>query len=199
MTYQDKAWDVLVRKQARYGYAYQTDFELRPLACKKITTFQIGLISVLSFTEQTHIILTHSIPARLSSNSYIWYPWQRRKRVLIKYSQNYDFYIFYFVPLEVGTAALKIFCLVIPSLVDTSLDFGLFRGVRPYSDIGCSIYSTAAECPILAWPKIIWYCFFLWWLFIFRVYIKISMVVWKCHLWAILIIQDGRHALKMPQ
>ena len=40
-----------------------------------------------------------------------------------KYSQNYDFYIFYFVSLEVGTAALKIFCVMIPSLVDTSLDF----------------------------------------------------------------------------
>ena len=61
----------LFEKEARYGYAYQTDFELRPLACKKITTFQIGLISVLSFTEQTHIILTQCIPAKLSSSSYI--------------------------------------------------------------------------------------------------------------------------------
>ena len=51
--------------------------------------------------------------------------------MLIKYSQNYDFYIFYFVSLEVGTAALKIFCVMIPSLVYTSLDFGLFRVVRP--------------------------------------------------------------------
>ena len=43
VTYQDKAWDVLVRKQARYGYAYQTDFELRPLECKKVNTVKIGL------------------------------------------------------------------------------------------------------------------------------------------------------------
>ena len=52
--------------------------------------------------------------------------------MLEKYSQNYDFYIFYFVSLEVGTAALKIFCVMISSLVDTSLDFGLLRVVRPY-------------------------------------------------------------------
>ena len=52
--------------------------------------------------------------------------------MLIKYSQNYDFYIFYFVSLEVGTAAFKIFRVMIPSLVDTSLDFGLFRVVRTY-------------------------------------------------------------------
>ena len=56
--------------------------------------------------------------------------------MLIKYSQNYDLdYIFYFVSLEVGTAALKIFCVMIPSLVYTSLDFGLFRVVRPYVEI----------------------------------------------------------------
>ena len=53
----------------------------------------------------------------------------------MKYSQNYYFFIFYFVSIEVGTAALKIFCVMIPSLVDTSLDFGLFRVVRPYSKI----------------------------------------------------------------
>ena len=28
---------------ARYGYAYQTDFELRPLECKKVNTVKIGL------------------------------------------------------------------------------------------------------------------------------------------------------------
>ena len=38
--------------------------------------------------------------------------------------------------MEVGTAALKIFCVMIPSSVDTSLDFGLFRVVRPYSEFG---------------------------------------------------------------
>ena len=41
----------------------------------------------------------------------------------------------YFVSLEVGTAAIKLFCVMIPSLVDTSLDFGLFRVVRPYVEI----------------------------------------------------------------
>ena len=78
---------------------------------------------MLFFTEQTHIILTHCIPARLSWKRYIWYPWQRR--------QNYYFSIFYFVSIEVGTAASKIFCVMIPSLVDICLDFGLFRVVRP--------------------------------------------------------------------
>ena len=50
--------------------------------------------------------------------------------MVIKYSHKYNFSVFYFVPLEVETAALKIFCVMIP-LVDTSLDFGLFRVVRP--------------------------------------------------------------------
>ena len=40
-----------------------------------------------------------------------------------------NFFVFYFVSLEVGTAASKMFCVMIPSLVDTSLDFGLFRVV----------------------------------------------------------------------
>ena len=52
--------------------------------------------------------------------------------MLIKYSQNYNFFVFYFVSIEVGTAALKIFSVMIPSLVDTSLDFSLFRVVGPY-------------------------------------------------------------------
>ena len=56
--------------------------------------------------------------------------------MLIKYSQNFNFVgLFYLVSIEVGTAALKIFCVMIPSLVDTSLDFGLFRVVRPYVKI----------------------------------------------------------------
>ena len=51
--------------------------------------------------------------------------------MLIKYLQKYNLSVFYFLPLEVATAALKRFCVMIPSLVDTSLDFGLFRVVRP--------------------------------------------------------------------
>ena len=35
--------------------------------------------------------------------------------------------MFFFVSLEVGTAALKILCVMIPSLEATSLDFGLFE------------------------------------------------------------------------
>ena len=54
---------------------------------------------------------------------------------MLKYSQNYNFPVFYFVSLEAGTVTFKIFCLMIPSLVDTSLDFGFFRVVRPY---GCT-------------------------------------------------------------
>ena len=38
-----------------YGYADQTDFELRPLAWKNIITAQTGLKSVPSFTDQTRI------------------------------------------------------------------------------------------------------------------------------------------------
>ena len=53
--------------------------------------------------------------------------------MLIKYSQNYNFPVFCFVSLEAGTVTIKIFCVMIPSLVDTSLDFALFRVVRPYS------------------------------------------------------------------
>ena len=55
--------------------------------------------------------------------------------MLIKYSQNYNFLVFNFVSLEAGTVAFKIFSVMIPSLVDTSLDFGLFRVVRPYIEI----------------------------------------------------------------
>ena len=52
--------------------------------------------------------------------------------MLIKYSQNYNFPVFYFVSLEAGTVAFNIFRVMIPLLVDTSLDFGLFRVVRPH-------------------------------------------------------------------
>ena len=52
--------------------------------------------------------------------------------MLNKYSQNYNFSVFYFVSLEAGTAELVIMCVMIPSLVDTSLNFGLLRVVRPY-------------------------------------------------------------------
>ena len=37
--------------------------------------------------------------------------------MLIKYSQTDNFSVFYFVSLEVEIAALKIFCVMIPSLV----------------------------------------------------------------------------------
>ena len=50
------------------------------------------------------------------------------KKITCKYSQNFNFFVFYFVSIEVGTAASKIFCVMIPSF--TSLDFGLFRVVR---------------------------------------------------------------------
>ena len=36
------------------------------LACKKVTTVQIGLKYIPTFTDQTHILLTNCIPARLS-------------------------------------------------------------------------------------------------------------------------------------
>ena len=76
--------------------------------------------------------------------------------MLIKYSQNYNYFVFYFVSIEVATAALEIFCVMIPSLVDTSLDFGLFRVVRPCvtdavwctccSDVTCVCVTGAVWC-----------------------------------------------------
>ena len=106
--------------------------------CKKVTIVQITLKFIPTFTDQTYILLTHCIPVRLSRNSHIWYPGWRRHHVLIKYSQKYNFFVFVFNLTEVETAALKIFCVMIPSLVYTCRDFGLFRVVRPYVCIGCA-------------------------------------------------------------
>ena len=94
-----------------------------PLVCKKVTIVQITLKFIPSFTDQTHILLTHCIPVRLSQNSYIWYPRWRRHHVLIKYLQKYNFFVFVFNSTEVETAILKIFCVMIPSLVYTCRDF----------------------------------------------------------------------------
>ena len=55
--------------------------------------------------------------------------------MLIKYSQKNIFSVFYFVSLEVGTTTIKIFSVMIPSLVDTFLNFGLSEIVRPYLSI----------------------------------------------------------------
>ena len=52
--------------------------------------------------------------------------------MLIKYSQNYNLFVFVFNSTEVRTETLTIFCVMIPLLVDTWPDFGLFRVVRPY-------------------------------------------------------------------
>ena len=100
--------------------------------CKKVTIVQITLKFIPTFTDHTYILLTHRIPVRLSRNSHIWYPGWRRHHVLIKYSQKCNFFVFVFNLTEVETAALKIFCVMIPSLVYTCRDFGLFREVRPY-------------------------------------------------------------------
>ena len=55
--------------------------------------------------------------------------------MLIKYSQNYNLFVFVFNSTEVRTETLTIFCVMIPLLVDTWPDFGLFRVVRPYMRI----------------------------------------------------------------
>ena len=55
--------------------------------------------------------------------------------MLIKYSQNYNLFVFVFKSTEVRTETLTIFCVMIPLLVDTWPDFGLFRVVRPYMRI----------------------------------------------------------------
>ena len=46
----------------------------------------------------------------------VTWPWAYNI-ILIKYSQNYYFFIFYFVLLEVGTATFKIFCVMAPILI----------------------------------------------------------------------------------
>ena len=51
--------------------------------------------------------------------------------MLIKYSQNYNLFVFVFNSTKVRTETLTIFCVMIPLLVDTWPDFGLFRVVRP--------------------------------------------------------------------
>ena len=54
--------------------------------------------------------------------------------MLIKYSQNYNLFVFVFNSTEVRTETLTIFCVMILLLVDTWPDFGLFRVVRPYNN-----------------------------------------------------------------
>ena len=58
--------------------------------------------------------------------------------MLIKYSQNENLFVFVFNSTEVRTETLTIFCVMLPLLVDTWPDFGLFsmfRVVRPYMRI----------------------------------------------------------------
>ena len=52
--------------------------------------------------------------------------------MLIKYSQNYNLFVFVFNSTEVRTETLTKFCVMSPLLVDTWPDFGLFRVARPY-------------------------------------------------------------------
>ena len=66
--------DCAFSKTALIWVCTQTYFEPGPLVCKKITRVQIRLKFIPSFTDQTHIFLTHCIPVRLSRNSYIRYP-----------------------------------------------------------------------------------------------------------------------------
>ena len=51
------------------------------------------------------------------------------------YPQKYNLFVFVFKSTDVETAALKIFCVMNPSLVYTWRDFGLFRVVRPYIEM----------------------------------------------------------------
>ena len=96
------------------------------LACKNDTTVQIGIKSVPSLTDQTHIILTHCrpIPARLSRNSYIYHILDESDNMCLlnihKIITTRSLALLYFISLEVGTAAIEIglFCVMIPSLVD---------------------------------------------------------------------------------
>ena len=105
-------------KTAPIRGCYPDRFWARLPSVQKI---KIRLKFIPSFTDQTHILLTHCMSVRLSRNSYIWYPGWRRRRVL-KYPQKYNFFVFVLNSTEVETAALKIFCVMIPLL---------FRVVRP--------------------------------------------------------------------
>ena len=67
--YHNEAWTVLFQKTAPIWVCYTDSFELGPLVCKKVTIVQIRLKFIPSFTDQTHILLTHCIPVRLSRNS----------------------------------------------------------------------------------------------------------------------------------
>ena len=51
--------------------------------------------------------------------------------MFIKYSQNHSLFMNFFTSTQVRTEAFKIFCVMIPLLVDTWPDFALFRVVRP--------------------------------------------------------------------
>ena len=66
--------------------------------------------------------------------------------MLIKYSQNYNLFVFVFNSTEVRTETLTIFCVMIPLLVDTWPDFGLSRVVRPYMRI-------YVFWDIVCWPR----------------------------------------------
>ena len=74
--------------------------------------------------------------------------------MLIKYSQNYSLFIYFF---NSRTEALKIFCVVIPLLLDTWPDFALFhvfRVMRPHvcidqADPLCLEHSHSAKVPSL--------------------------------------------------
>ena len=54
---------------------------------------------------------------------------------LLNIHKNYNLFVFVFNSTEVRTETLTIFCVMIPLLVDTWPDFGLFRVVRPYMRI----------------------------------------------------------------
>ena len=123
--------------------------------CKKVTIVYIRLKFIPSFTYQTHSYLTHCIPVRLLRNSYIWYPGWMRHRVLIKYPRKYNFFVFVFNSMEVETAALKLFCVMIPSSVYTCRDLGLFRVVRPQTFQKCIVCSFSTKNETTISPKIV--------------------------------------------
>ena len=145
VAYHDKTWSVLFQKQVRYMFGSQTDFELQSMTLwtseqLKISSKLARNFVNLSYRPDAHPF-THCTPARLSWNSYIWYPAWRKQSVFIKYSQNYSLFIIFFNSTEVRTEALKIFRVVI----------SLFRVVRPY--IGFQGLWGYWHCPFQVRPK----------------------------------------------
>ena len=88
---------------------------------------QLALIFTLCYRPDTHPF-NPLYPCEIIMNQL--YPTRREQRVLLKYSQHYNLFVFVFNSTEVRTETLTIFCVMILLLVDILPDFGLFRVIK---------------------------------------------------------------------